>query len=79
MEQKYVLWKHEHQKETELKFDNYQQALSFLNAVYDYIWTTEYVDGILITCKTTAISQFKICDWMMVKIGPEGSIPFKDW
>ena len=51
---------------TTLEFDTVDEAEKFLTSVYDYVFNpVKYSDDIVYQCKTTAISQYKVCDWVL--------------
>ena len=53
-------------EQTTLEFDSTSKAVEFLRAVYDYVHSpVRYSDGVVYQCKTTAISQYKLCDWVI--------------
>ena len=53
-------------EQTTLEFDTVIQAEKFLTSVYDVVFNpVRYSEGIVYQCKTTAISQYKLCDWVL--------------
>lgn len=56
---------------TTLTFQTKDGVLNFLCSVYDHVREDVYNDGSLFRCKTTAISQYKLCEWVMKEIKGE--------
>lgn len=53
-------------EETTLEFSSVEKAEKFLTNIYDHVFNpVEYNDGTVYCCKTTAISQYKLCDWVL--------------
>lgn len=60
------LYKLGYKEQTTIEFDSTTKAVEFLRAVYDYVYSpVRYSDGVVYQCKTMAISQYKLCDWII--------------
>ena len=75
-----TLYKVGNEKETRLNFETVSEVYMFLCGVYDSVKGTTCLDGILYSCTTTAISQWKRSEWILSKFDTMGyKIKVKDW
>lgn len=75
-----TLYKVGNEKETRLNFEAVSEVDMFLKGVYDSVKGIIYSDGILYSCTTTAISQWKRSEWILRKFDTIGDkIEVKDW